>query len=90
MKSVFALSFRTFSRKVRPTRPSVPGMPRMPPGMNPFKMPPGGMQDSGFDESDPNFNEALKNMQHFDNFVKGSDFEKQLDAFISQAMAQGK
>ena len=34
--------------------------------------------------------EALKNMKFFDDFVKGSDFEKKLDAFLEQAMSQGK
>ena len=34
--------------------------------------------------------EALKSMEVFDNFVKGSDFEKKLDAFLQEAMIKGK
>ena len=41
-------------------------------------------------ESDPNMREALKNMQMFDDFVKGSDFEKKLEAFLTESMASGK
>ena len=56
-------------------------------------MPQGGGMSKGVPgdaESDPNMREALKNMQMFDEFVKGSDFEKNLEAFLSEAMATGK
>ena len=87
------LTLRTFSRKIRPTggRPSLPGQ-NLSRSKNPF-MPQGGSMSKGVPEdaeSDPNMREALKNMQMFDDFVKGTDFEKKLEAFLSQSMATGK
>jgi hypothetical protein len=77
MKPTFLL--RTFARKARPSgqlRPP-PGFPKMSPGINPF-MNPGGITGEG-DMNDPNMQESLRNMQMFDEFVKGSDFEKRLE-----------
>ena len=55
-------------------------------------MPQGSMSKGvpSYDESDPNMREALKNMQMFDDLVKGSDFERKLEAFLSESMATGK
>lgn len=91
MKSAL-LTLRTFSRKIRPAggRPSLPGQ-SLSRSTNPFMQQ--GSMSKGLPadaESDPNMAEALKNMQMFDDFVKGSDFEKKLEAFLSQSMATGK
>ena len=86
------LTLRTFSRKTRPTggRPSLPRQNLSRSG-NPFLQQ--GSMSKGLPadaDSDPNMREALKNMQMFDDFVKGSDFEKKLEAFLSESMASGK
>jgi hypothetical protein len=47
-------------------------------------------QEFEFDENDPELKEVFKNMSMFDDFVKGSEFERKLDAFLDKAMADGR
>ena len=51
-------------------------------------MPPG-MFPPGVDPNDPEFQEMLKNFGAMNNLIQGSDFEKNLDNFLDQQIAQG-